>query len=102
MYSPALSIRKAKKQNHPSSNDHTSHPDPDPSPTNRNQSSLEKWLITGRMQGRCKMHVKYHIVPKRKKVNKRMVRAGQKGAGARLKGLPLAKSKTTSIPEQYV
>lgn len=72
-----------------------------PFPTKRNQDSLQKWLIRGWVRCRYKTHRKCHIIPKRNKMTKKKIGKGRsKGhMGARLKGLPLAKSRTTSTRE---
>ena len=63
MYSPALSTRKSRSKVIPVAMT-TLTPRSWPSPTKRNQGSLEKWLITRQMQGRYKMYLKYHEMPK--------------------------------------
>lgn len=60
----------------------------------RNQSSLEKWLILGLEQGKYKMNLGHFVVLESKemlKMKKRM-EAYQRDTGANLKDFPMAKA----------
>ena len=65
-------------------------------PTERNQDSLEKWLIPGLEQEIEKMILKYLVLPELKK--KKTIKDSEldeNNTGNKIKGLPLAKDGIT-------